>query len=484
MAVAPWPIARSRPIWTLALTSLAFFMVALDTLVVVTALPAIQRDLHANLAMLEWTVNAFTLAVAAGIITAAALGDRLGRRRIFTLGLGLFTLASAACALAPTAGVLIAARAIQGLGEAMVMPIALTMLVSAFPPERRGAVVGLYGGIGGLAVASGPLVGGAVTQGLDWHWIFWVNVPIGVVVTLLARLRLAESHGPATRLDLAAAALMSGGAIALVWGLIRAGEVGWGSGQVIASLIVGVVLIASFLAWERRATHPMLPLRLFANRGFAAANVTAFLMAGAISAAAFLISQYFQFALGYSPLAAGLRLLPWTATPLLVAPLAGMIADRIGPRTVLAAGMLLQGIGLALISLIATTGAARGYGEFVVPLIIAGVGISMALPVAATAILSAVSHHDMGKASGVNSTLQRFGAVFAIAVAVAVFTANGHLGTAVSFTSGFRPALAVVAGLSVLGAITAMGVGRGQSVPTVISDRQVSISVAVRSSST
>jgi EmrB/QacA subfamily drug resistance transporter len=463
MAVHQSTVARSRPIWTLVLTSLAFFMVALDTLVVVTALPAIQRDLHASLSTLEWTINAFTLSFAAGIITAAALGDRLGRRRIFTLGLGLFTLASAACALAPTTSLLIVARAVQGLGAAMVMPVSLTILASAFPPERRGAIVGIYGGIGGLAIASGPLVGGAITQGLDWHWIFWVNVPIGVIAVVLARLQLAESHGPTTRLDLSAAALMSGGAIAIVWGLIRAGEVGWGRGQVIASLIVGVVLIAGFLAWERRAAHPMLPLRLFASRGFAAANVTAFLMAGAISGAAFLIAQYFQFALGYSPLATGLRLLPWTATPLLVAPLAGLLSDRIGARPVLVIGMSLQGVGLAWIALIAAVGV--GYGGFVLPLIIAGVGISMALPVVSTAVVSAVAHHDMGKASGVNSTLQRFGGAFAIAVAAAVFTANGHLGTAVSFTAGLRPALAVVAGLSVLGAIAALAVPGRRRLP-------------------
>jgi EmrB/QacA subfamily drug resistance transporter len=451
------PIARSRPIWTLVLTAVAFFMVVLDALVVVTALPAIKRDLHASISMLEWTVNAFTLAFAAGIITAAALGDRLGRRRMFTIGLGLFTLASAACALAPTPDLLIAARVTQGLGAAMVMPLSLTILVSAFPPERRGAIVGIWGGIAGLGVASGPLVGGAVTQGLDWHWIFWVNVPIGAIAILLSRLRLAESHGPATRLDLPAAALVSGGAVAIVWGLIRAGEVGWGSGQAVLSLLLGLLLSAGFLAWERRAIDPMLPLRLFANRGFAGANVTAFLMAGAITSAAFLISQYFQFALGYSPLAAGLRLLPWTAMPLLVAPLAGALADRIGLRPVLAVGMLLQGLGLGWIASIAA-GPTATYGGFVAPLIVAGIGISMALPVAPTAVLSAVSARDMGKASGVNSTLQRFGSAFALAVAVAVFTANGHLGTAASFTAGFRPALGVVAALSLIGAVTALSV--------------------------
>ena len=479
MAVHQLLVARSRPVWTLALTAVAFFMVTLDTLVVVTALPAIQRDLHASLSMLEWTVNAFTLAFAAGIITAAALGDRLGRRRIFTIGLAMFSAASAACALAPSAEMLIAARAVQGLSGAMIMPLSLTILVSAFPPERRGAIVGIYGGIGGLAVASGPLIGGAITQGLDWHWIFWVNVPIGLVATVLARLLLAESHGPATRLDLPAAALVSGGAIAIVWGLIRTTDVGWGSAQVIVALILGVVLIAGFLAWERRASDPMLPLRLFESRGFAAANLTGFLMAGAITSAAFLMAQYFQFALNYSPFTTGLHLLPWTATPLLIAPLAGMLSDRIGARPVLVVGMLLQGIGLARIAMISEAGAS--YGQFVAPLIIAGIGISMAIPIVSTAVLSAVSPRDMGKASGVNSTLQRFGAASAVAIAAAVFMANGHLGTAASFTAGFRPALAVAAGLSVLGAITALAVAGRRRLPVMAAQPELAEAAAAAS---
>ncbi len=471
MVVQPSPIRPSRPIWTLALTAVAFFMVTLDALVVVTALPAIQRDLHASLSMLEWTVNAFTLAYAAGIITAAALGDRLGRRRIFLTGLSVFTAASAACALAPSAGLLIAARAIQGVGAAMVMPLSLTILTSAFPPQRRGAIVGIWGGIAGLGVASGPLVGGAVTQGLDWHWIFWVNVPIGVIAVVLVRLLIAESYGPKTRLDLPAAALVSGGVIAIVWGLIRTGDVGWGSGQVIGALTLGTLLIAGFLAWESRATDAMLPLHLFASRSFAAANVTGFLMAGAIFSAAFLMSQYFQFALGYSPLATGLRLLPWTATPLLIAPLGGLLSDRIGARPVLAVGMLLQSVGLAWIATISAAGA--GYGEFVVPLIVAGVGISLALPVAPTAVLSAVHPRDMGKASGVNSTLQRFGSALAIAIAAAVFTANGHLGSPLSFTAGFRPALGVVAGLSLVGAATALAVAGRRRTPVMAAPHEV-----------
>lgn len=446
----------SNRIWTLALTSVAFFMVTLDTLVVVAALPAIHRELGGSLSTLEWTINAFTLTYAAGIITAAALGDRLGRRRIFLAGLAVFTAASVACALAPSAGLLILARAVQGLGAAMVMPLSLTILTAAFPAERRGSVVGIWGGLGGLAVASGPVVGGAITQGLDWHWIFWVNAPIGVLAVIASLLRLPETHGPATRLDLIAALLGGAGASSVVWGLIRAGDDGWQSPATLAPIGFGAFLIAMFIIWESRASEPMLPLHLFRSPGFAAANVTGFLMAGAITAAAFLMSQYMQFSLGYSPLGAGIRVLPWTATPLLVAPLSGVLSDRIGKRPVLVTGMALQAVGLGWFAVLATTGV--GYGQLVIPLILAGVGISMALPIAPNAVVSAVMPQDMGKASGVNSTLQRFGSAFAIAMAAAVFAANGHIGSPTSFADGFRPALGAVATLSLLGAITALGV--------------------------
>ena len=447
----------AQRIWTLALTSVAFLMVTLDALVVVTALPAIHRDLGGSISTLEWTVNAFTLTYAAGIITAAAIGDRFGRRMVFVAGLGVFTLSSIACAVAPTAELLIVARGVQGLGAAMVMPLSLTILTAAFPVERRGTIVGIWGGLGGLGVAAGPLVGGAITQGLSWHWIFWVNAPIGVAAVLLSLVRLRESKGPATRLDLVAAGLVGTGAVALVWGLIRVADEGWRSSAALLTIAVGILLVAAFVAWELRATAPMLPMRMFRSLTFTAGSITAFLMAGTIFSAAFLIAQFMQFALGYSPLDSGLRVLPWTATPLFIAPVAGLLADRIGARPVLATGMLLQGVGLGWFALLATTGVA--YGQLVMPLIAAGIGISLALPVAPNAIISAVRPHEMGKASGVNSTLQRFGSAFAIAIAAAVFAANGHIGSPTAFTSGFRPALAVVASLSLLGAVTALGVG-------------------------
>jgi EmrB/QacA subfamily drug resistance transporter len=459
---AAQPSSRSAR-WALALTPIAFLMVTLDALVVITALPAVHRELGASLSTLEWTVNAYTLAYAAGIITAAALGDRFGRRRMFTIGLVLFSAASAACALAPTVGLLIAFRVIQGLGAAIIMPLSLTILTAAFPPERRGAIIGLWGGIGGLAVAAGPLVGGAITQGLDWHWIFWVNVPIGLVAAVLSFAFLTESYGPATRLDLPAVGLVSAGALGLVWGLVRAGDSGWGDRQTLVSLAVGLLLLAGFVAWERRAPEPMLPLRLFRSTTFAAANATGFLMVAALFGAAFLTAQYFQLGLGFSPLGTGVRILPWTATPILVAPAAGVLSDRIGRRPVMVAGMLLQAVGLGWFALEVSTSV--GYGQLVLPLLVAGVGVSMALAATPTAVLSAVAPADMGKASGANSTFQRFGSVFGVAVATAVFAANGHLGTAASFTAGFRPALAVLASLSLLGVLPALAVRARKGLP-------------------
>jgi len=448
--------ARPRPRWALALTCVAAFMVTLDALVVITALPAIRESLGADLDTLQWTVNAYTLAFAAGIITAAAAGDRFGRRRVFAAGLALFAVASAACALSPTAGALIAARTLQGLAAAMVAPLSLTILTSAFPAERRGAIVGVWGGISGLAVASGPLVGGLLTQTLSWHAVFWLNVPIGLIAAALSTTRLRETLGPATRLDLAGVALVSGGAVGIVLGLVRATGLGWGNPETVVSLGLGLVFMAGFVGWELRVGEPMLPMRLFRSRTFSAANATGFFMTGAQFAAAFLIAQYFQLALGYSPLETGLRILPWSATPLVVAPLAGALSDRLGRRPLMLGGMILQAAGFLAFALMAGTNA--GYWQAILPLVAAGVGVSMVLPVAPAAVLSAVAPPDMGRASAVNSTLQRFGTAFGVAVATAVFAANGSLTTAPSFTAGLRPALATLAGLSVLGAMSALAV--------------------------
>jgi EmrB/QacA subfamily drug resistance transporter len=434
------PMAQATQLrWVLILTSTAYFMVILDTGALFTALPRMQRDLHASLASLQWTVNSYGIAFAAGILTAAALGDRFGRRRVFNLGLTLFTLSSAACALAPNTAELTVARTVQGLGAAAVLPLSLTILTTAYPPQRRGLIVGIYGGLAGLAVAAGPVIGGVVTEELGWHWIFWLNVPIGLLAATLATRLLPESHGAPERLDLPGVTLVTAGVVSLVWALVRANDTGWASPEIVGTLVSGCVLLVTFARWERRVPAPMLPLRLLQNRTFAVGNVTMFLMSGATFAAAFLITQEFQFARGYAPISTGLRLLPFFGTPMVVSPLAGALSDRIGRRPIMVTGLALQALGFAWV-------AARGslhtsWIELVIALLVAGVGVSMALPTVPTAVLSSVAETEMGKASGINYMAQRFGAVFAIAIASAVFSAHGNLSNPTAVTAGFRPAL-------------------------------------------
>jgi EmrB/QacA subfamily drug resistance transporter len=450
------PRARSHLGWVLGLTSTAYFMVVLDSVVVITALPRMQRDLDVGLGSLQWTLTAYNIAFAAGIITAAALGDRFGRRRLFNLGLALFTVASAACALAPNASELIAARTVQGLAGAVILPLSLTVLTTAFPAERRGMIVGVYGGLAGLAVAIGPIVAGAVIKGIDWHWIFWINVPIGAVALPLALRLLPESHGAPEPLDLPGVALVSGGVVAIVWALVRANQSGWASAEIVSTLVTGAVLLVAFVAWEARASDPMVPLRLFGSPAFAVGNLTTFLMTGAIFAGGFIVTQEFQFARGFSALSTGVRLLPFFATPMFISPIAGAVADRIGPRKVMATGLFMLTAGFVWVSVRGSL--STSWFELMLALLVAGIGISMALPTVPTAVLNAVAPHELGKASGINYMAQRFGAVFGIAIATSVFATYGNLGNPVSVTDGFRPALAACAVFGLLAALAAIAI--------------------------
>ncbi len=450
---------------TVLLTAGAYLLITLDALVVVTALPSIHADLGGGAGNLPWIINAYALTFASGIITAAALGDRLGRRRTYVVGLLLFSLASAACALAPSLGILIGFRAIQGLGAAIVMPLGLTLLTSSFPADRRGAVVGIWGGVAGLGVASGPLVGGVVTEGLDWHWIFWVNVPLGIAAVVAVLRVLPETYGPRTRLDPIGMVTASGAMASLVWGVLRAPEAGWRSTEVLVALVLGVVLLVGFVAWESVAPAPMVPLSLFGSRVFAAASLTQFLMAASIFATAYVTSQYFQIARGNSPLGAGLRFLPWTMTPLLIAPIAGKLVDRLGARALAAPGLVLQAFGFLWILHEAHTHA--GYAEFVVPFVLAGVGISMALPAPAAAGLNAAPPPLLGRAAGVLNTLQQIGQATGVAVVTVVFDAHGSLDSPAQTLSGYEPALVTAATISLLGAVAALGIKHHRRTPTI-----------------
>ena len=436
--------------WVVVLTAIGSLMAALDTLVVSTALSTIRLDLGASVEQLEWTVNAYNLSFAVLLMTGAALGDRFGRRNLYAVGVGLFTAASAACALAPNVGVLIAARALQGAGSALLVPLGLALLSAAFPPERRGAAIGIFSAITGLAVASGPLVGGAVVQGLAWQWIFWINVPIGVLAIPFVLTKMRESHGADTSLDLRGLALVTGGVLGFVWALVRGNDAGWGSPEVLGSLAAGAALVAAFVAWELRAREPMLPMAFFRSRAFSAGNAAIFLTFGSLFGAVFFYAQLLQTGLGYDPLGAGLRLMPWTATFMTVAPVAGALVDRIGERPFMVAGLTLQAVGLAWLALIAEPGMA--YSQMLAPFIVGGVGVSMAIPAAQNSVLGSVAEGALGKAAGTNSMMRELGGVFGVAVVVAVFAGAGSYASAQAFTDGFTPAILVAAGLALAGA--------------------------------
>jgi EmrB/QacA subfamily drug resistance transporter len=450
--------------WTFAITSIALFMVTLDNLVVSTAIPRIRIDLGAGIEGLEWTVNAYTLTFAVLLLTGAALGDRLGRRLVFSLGLGIFTLASAGAALAPSIDWLIAARAVQGVGGALILPLTLTLLSASVPPERRGVALGAWGGIGGLAVALGPVVGGAVVNGLNWHWIFWLNVPIGLVLAPLAMSRLRESHGPANKLDIRGLVLISAGLFGIVWGLVRGNGQGWGSAEIVTMLTLGTLLVIAFVFWELRAPAPMLPMRFFRSRAFSASQVASLFMFFGMFGSIFLLTQFFQTVQGYSPLASGLRVLPWTIMPLFIAPPAGALSDRIGGRPLMVLGLALQAIGLGWIASVSSANVA--YSELVIPFILAGTGMALFFAPVANVVLSAVRPEEEGQASGANNAIRELGGVFGVAVLASIFSHQGGYASGDDFVNGLVPALwvgAIVVGAGAVAALALPGRKRVQA---------------------
>jgi len=444
--------------WTFAITSTALFMVTLDNLVVTTAIPVIRQDLHAGISGLEWTVNAYTLVFAVLLLTGAALGDRFGRRRMFAIGLGIFTAASAAAALAPSIGALDAARAVQGLGAAIVLPLTLTILSAGVPEERRGVFLGAWGGISGLAVAFGPLVGGAVVDGISWHWVFWLNVPVGLVLLPLALRRLDETKGPFGSVDLRGLALASLGLFGIVWGLVRGNSVGWSSPEIVGALVAGAILTALFVLWELRAEHPMLPMRFFRNRTFALANTASMLMSFGMFGSIFLLAQFFQTVQGYSPLGSGLRILPWTVMPIFVAPIAGALSDRIPASRIIGTGLALQAIGLGWIAAVSTP--TTPYVDLVLPFAVSGIGMGMFFAPIANVVLGAVRSEEEGQASGANNAIRELGGVFGVAILAAVFAHYGGYTSGDAFVDGMNPAVWIGAGVVALGSVAAYAIKR------------------------
>ena len=440
--------------WVLGVTALASFMMALDAQVITTAFATIRGDFAASVETLQWTVNSYNLAFAVLLLTGAALGDRFGRRRMFAAGIFLFALASVACALSGTVAALIAARSVQGAGAALVMPLAMAILSGAFPREERARALGIFSGVTGFALIIGPAIGGFITENLGWRWIFWINVPIGLLAIALVLARLRESFGPAAALDIPGLIIVATAALALVWGLLRGNAVGWTSAEVLGSLAAGVLSAVAFVAWELRASAPMVPMRLFQSRAFSAGIAASFLFYAAMYGVLFLLPQFLQTALGCGPLGAGLRLLPWTATLFVTAPIAGSVVNKFGERPLVVIGLLMQAIGLGWIAMIVAQGVA--YSSLIAPLVFAGVGVSMAMPAAQNAILSSVAVTEMGKASGVFNMGRFLGGMFGIAALVAVFSAKGSVDSATAFSAGFAAAMKVAATLSMLGAVAGL----------------------------
>jgi EmrB/QacA subfamily drug resistance transporter len=453
--------------WVLALASISSLMTALDTLVVSTALTTIQRDFGARVEELEWTVNAYALVMAALLMPAAALGDRFGRRRMFGLGMVLFVGASVMCALAADAIALAIGRALQGAGGAFVTALAMTLVGAAYPAEGRGRALGILNGITGLAVLAGPGLGGVVTTSISWEWIFWLNVPIGLVVIPLIFAKIRESHGSDTALDGPGIVLVTAGVFGMVWALARANAIGWASGEVLAALAIGGLLLAGFVAWERRAPQPMLPPRLLRRPGFVAGNLATAGMFISVFGGVFFFSQFLQNALGFTPLQAGFALMPWTSTLIVIGPVAGMLIDRIGDRPVLVGGLTTAAVGIGWVAFVAEPG--MSYAELALPLLVAGIGGAFALPPTANAVLGSVPTADVGKAAGVNTMVRELGGVLGLAVLVSVFAAAGGYASPDTFVAGFRPAIGVCAVLVACGAVAGAFVpgrrGAGASAP-------------------
>ncbi|TIC84258.1 MFS transporter [Nocardioides sp. GY 10127] len=447
---------RPRPVWVAVLAaSLPMFMATLDNLVMTTALPVLRVDLGASVGDLSWFLNAYTLAFASLMLPAAALGDRLGRRRMMVAGLVLFTLGSLAAGFSSTSGQLIAARALQGVGGAAIMPLSLALLADSVPPRLRAAAIGIWGGVSGLGVALGPVVGGAVVEGLRWEAIFWLNVPVALVALPLLLLGVRESRGGRTHVDVVGTVLLGGAVLSGIWGVVHGNDDGWSDPVVVTSLALGVLLLPVYVLHARRAgDRAVLPLRLFGHRGFASANVIGLFFSLGMFGAVFLLSQYLQVVQGYSPFEAGLRTLPWTAAPMLVAPVAGAVAPRVGVRALLVAGLAMQTASLVWFAWLTEAGST--YGAFLPALVLAGVGMGLTFAPSATAVLDGLPDTDFAVASSANSTLREFGVALGVAVLTAVFLGAGGDVTPTGYDGAIGPALLVGAAAVAVGLVAAL----------------------------
>jgi EmrB/QacA subfamily drug resistance transporter len=459
---APGRARRIVPVWLAILAaSLPMFMSTLDNLVMTNALPAIRLDLGATVEELQWFVNAYTLSFASLILMAAALGDRLGRRSVFVAGIIVFTVASAFSALSTEPWMLILWRAVQGAGAAALMPLSLTLLVGSVALKHRALAIGIWGGISGLGVALGPLVGGAVVEGFSWEAIFWLNVPVGILAIPLALIALPNAFGARVRADVVGVLLAGLGVLGLVYGIVRGNDAGWDSLEVVASLTLGGLLTVAFVLWERRVASPLLPLRLFRDRSFSISNVVGLTFSFGVFGAIFILIQFLQIVQGYSPLEAGVMTMPWTMAPMVIAPLAGLIAPRVGTRPLIVLGLVLQATGLFWIA--AVTTATVPYASLVPAFIFAGVGMGLVFAPLSTALLATMVPDDHAKASGTNSMLREIGVALGIAVLTAVFVGAGGELTPTGYVDAAIPALTVGGAALALAALLALALPSGRA---------------------
>jgi len=441
-------VESSRQRWVLALTSAASFMTALDAMVVAAALPSLRADLHAPVESLQWTVSAYNLCFAVCLMTGSALGERLGRRRVLAAGLLAFVAGSIGCALSGTLGWLVAWRAVQGVASALIAPVAMAILGSTFAGPQRARALGLFGSITGLALIAGPALGGAVTQGLSWPWVFWINVPVGLVLAVLVRRRIVEGRGASAPIDMKGALLLALAALGVAWALLRGQAVGWRSLEAAGSAAAGAVFLAGFVVHCRRVRAPMVAPRLFAGGSLTWALAASATLYAPLYGALFMLPQLMQ-SQGGNAFESALKLLPWTATLFLVAPLAGSLAGRFGERPVAITGLVLQAIGLGLLAMWASQGAS--FAVLVPAMILAGVGTSAVMPALQSAAMSSVAPPDIGQASGVFNTVRFFAGFCGIALATETFVRFAGAEDSRSSTVGFGAALGLLAGLSVLG---------------------------------
>jgi EmrB/QacA subfamily drug resistance transporter len=445
----------------LAATGIPMFMAMLDNLVMTNALPVIHRELGATVEELQWFVNAYTLVFASFILFAVALGDRLGRRTIFLAGILVFTAASVLAALSTDPTQLILARSLQGLGGAAIMPLSLTLLAGSVEKRLRPLAIGVWGGIAGLGVATGPLIGGAVVEGWNWQAIFWINVPVGILVLPLVLFALPNTLGARLRLDVPGVLLAGLGVLGLVYGIVRGNDAGWDSFEVIGALVAGAVLVAAFIVWESRTPAPLLPLRLFRDRSFSIANIVGFGFSFGMFGAIFILIQFLQVVQGSSPLEAAIQTTPWTMAPMVVAPLAGFVAPRVGTRALIVAGLLFQGAALTWLTL--TMSADVTYQTLLPAFIAAGIGMGLVFAPVSTAVLAHTHEDDSAKASGTNSTVREIGVALGIAVLTAVFTGAGGELTPVDYVDAAVPAVAVGAAVVLATAVVAFFLPAGRS---------------------